>query len=181
MEYKEITPSNLKEGVWNEKTCIRRTAGFDIDKTNLPADMKYLPKGAVLALDANGEKVVLVKGAKVYEAAESEATTVKIEKDNAIIVGDVIGGITVSAIDKSADAYDVITVSALSNALAAGAVLVDANGAKAIGLNYATVKLDSYPSCTPTIQAYEIQEDSLPYAINDDIKEALTSRHDWAI
>lgn len=180
MEYKEIYPTSIQEGVWNEKTCIRRTAGFDIDKTNLPADMKYLPKGAVLALDATSLKVVLVKSAKATAQAESSATSLKVAKGHALVVGDVIAGSTISQITVGTE-FDTLTVSALSAGVAAGEVVADANGEKAIGLNYATVKLDSNPSCTPTIQAYEIEEDTLPYPVNEEIKTALTSRHDWRI
>lgn len=180
MEYKEITPTSIQEGVWNEKTCVRRTAGFDIDKTNLPSDMKYLPKGAALALDSTGLKVVLVKTAKVTENAASGATSMKVGKNHALIVGDVIGGSAISAIAQGTD-YDTLTVEALGADVNAGSVVSDANGAKTIGLNYATVKLDAYPSCTPTIQAYEIEEDTLPYPVNDEIKAALTCRHDWKI
>lgn len=181
MEYKETNPTLIREGVWNEKTCVRRTAGFDIDKTNLPADMKYLPKGAVLALDANGLKAVLVKTAKVYETAVSAATSIKIVKGSALIVNDAIGDNKITDIDKSNADYDVLTVAELSENIAIGTVLADENASKAIGLNYATVKLDSHPSCTPTIQAYEIEEDTLPYPVNEIIKTALTCRHDWKI
>ena len=180
MEYREINPTSIQEGIWNEKTCIRRTAGFDIDKSNLPADMKYLPKGAVLALDSNGLKVVLVKTAKATAEANSGATSLKVAKGHALVVGDVIAGSAISKIVENVE-FDTLTVAALGAKVEAGAVVADANGAKAIGLNYATVKLDACPSCTPTIQAYEIEEDSLPYPVNEEIKTALTSRHDWRI
>lgn len=180
MEYREITPTSIQEGVWNEKTCIRRTAGFDIDKTNLPADMKYLPKGAVLALDVTGLKVVLVKTAKATAAAASGATSLKVAKGHALVVGDIVAGGTISKIAVGTE-FDTLTLSATNVEVKENDVVADANGAKAIGLNYATVKLDANPSCTPTIQAYEIEEDSLPYPVNEEIKAALTSRHDWRI
>lgn len=180
MEYKVINPTTIQEGVWNEKTCVRRQAGFDIDKTNLPADMKYLPKGAVMALGSNGLKVVLVKTAKVNANAEQNATTLKVEKGHALVVGDIIAGSTISKITAGAE-FDTLTISALGAAVKTGDVVADANATKAIGLNYATVKLDDMPSCTITVQAYEIEEDTLPYPVNNDIKEALTSRHDWRI
>lgn len=181
MEYKVINPTSIQEGVWNEKTCVRRTAGFDLDKTNLPEGMEYLPKGAVLALDATGLKVVLVKTAKASAKANSGATSLKVEKGHALKVGDVIAGSAISKIDASNAEYDTLTVASLSAEVAVGEVVADANAAKAIGLNYATVKIDSYPSCTPTIQAYEIEEATLPYPVNEAIKEALTCRHDWRL
>ena len=181
MEYKVVNGHSIQEGVWNEKTCVRRQAGFDLDKTNLPEGMEYLPKGAVLALDATGLKVVLVKTAKAAAKANASATSLKVDKGHALKVGDVIAGSAISKIDASNSEYDTLTVSALGSEVAAGAVVADANAEKVIGLNYATVKIDSCPSCTPTIQAYEIEEDTLPYPVNDAIKEALTCRHDWRI
>lgn len=181
MEYQERNANLIQEGVWDEKHCVRRVAGFNIDKTNLPADLKYLPKGAVLALNAAKDKVVVVKTATVYEAAASGATAIKVKKNHVLVLNDTIGGNKITAIDKSNADYDVLTVASTSKAITVDTVLADANASKAIGLNYATVKLDSCPSCTPTIQAYEIEEDSLPYPVNTDIKTALTCRHDWKI
>ena len=176
MEYKVTNPDLIQEGVWDEKSCVRRQGGYDIDKSKLPAGLAYLPKGAVLAFLAVSGKVTAVKTAKVVEEAAS-GTKLKIDKANIIVVGDVIGGLTVSAIDRSNADYDVLTVSSISEKLNIGDVIADANVSNVCGLNYATVKLDSYPSCTPTIQAYEIEEDTLPYPINNAIKEALTIRH----
>lgn len=176
-----MNPNLIQEGVWDEKSCVCRVAGFDIDKTNLPADMKYLPKGASMALNSTGLKAILVKTAEVYEAAASGATAIKVKKNNALLVNETIGGNKITAIDKSNADYDVLTVAATSKAITVGTVLADANATKVIGLNYATVKLDSFPSCTPTIQAYEIEEDTLPYPVNADIKTALTVRHDWKL
>ena len=176
MEYRLNNTELIQEGVWDEKSCVRRQGGYEIDKSNLPAELKYLPKGAALAYNAVNGKVVVVKTAKVTEKATS-GTTLKIDKANVIKAGDVIGGLTVSAVNRSNAAYDVLTVSTISETLNVGDVIADANASKVCGLNYATVALDSYPSCTPTIQAYEIEEDSLPYAINDAIKDALTVRH----
>ena len=68
MIYKETIPSNIPEGVWDEKSCVRRQSGFTIDQSKLPATLKWLSKGAPLALNSSG-KVVLCKTAKVYENA----------------------------------------------------------------------------------------------------------------
>lgn len=179
MEYQEKNADLIQEGVWDEKSCVRRVAGFNIDKTNLPANMKYLPKGAVLALNATGDKMVLVKTARVYEKATA-AASVKVVKGHALIVGDKIAGQVISKIDTTGKDFDTLTMAAAITA-EKDAVIADDNAKKAIGLNYATVKLDATPSCTPTIQAYEIEEDTLPYPVNSDIKTALTCRHDWKI
>lgn len=181
MFYNSTKATVAKEGVWNEQTCIRRTGGFDIDKTNLPEGTKYLPKGAVLALVNN--KAVAVKTAKVYENAAKAATSVKVEKEHILKVGDVLGDSAAIAAITIGDTIDTLTLGegGLSADVKAGDVITDANVAKIIGLNYATIKLDDMPSCTPTIQAYEIEEDTLPYPVNDAIKTALTSRHDWKV
>ena len=180
MEYRETNSNVIQEGVWDEKSCVRRQGGYDIDKANLPADLMYLPKGAVMAFNAENGKVKVVKTAKVYEKATT-GTSLKVGKDNIVVAGDKLGNLTVSAVDRTNAAYDVLTVSTISETLNVGDVLADANAEKAIGLNYATVKIDSNPSCTPTVQAYEIEEDKLPYPVNAAIKEALTVRHAFKI
>ncbi len=176
MKYKETIPSDIKEGAWDEKTCVRRQSGYTVDETGLPATLKWLPKGTPLALAADG-KVKVCKTAKVYEAAAKGATAVKVEKGHLFAVGDTIGGSAISAIDTASTDYDKLTVAALGDNAAKDSVLDNGLAANVIGLNYATVELDGQQSCTPTLQAYEIEEDTLPYPVNDAIKAALTSRH----
>ena len=93
------------------------------------------------------------------------------------MVGDTIAGSAISAIDSSNENFDKFTIAALAEKADKGAVLDDGNASKVVGLNYATVELDGMQSCTPTLQAYEIEEETLPYYLNDAIKTALTSRH----
>lgn len=181
MDYKKKNADVIQEGVWDEKTCVRRIGGYDIDTATLPATAKYLPKGTVLAINESTGKVAPVKVAKATEKAQIGATEIKIEKNNLIVANDVIGGHTVKAIDKTNASYDVITVDELSDAVELGTVLAQADLTKVIGLNYATVVIDSNPTCTPTVQAYEIEEKTLPYPVNDAIKEALTVRHAWKV
>lgn len=180
MIYKETKPTNIQEGVWDEKSCVRRQSGFNLDQTGLPATLKWLPKGAPLALTASG-KVSVCKTAKVYEAATKSATEVKVYKGHLLAVGDSLAGSAISAIDASNADFDKVTVAALAEEADKDAVLDNGNAAKVIGLNYASVELDGMQSCTPTLQAYEIEEDTLPYPINDAIKAALTSRHAFKI
>lgn len=181
MEYKINDGIEIQEALWDEQTCVRRHGGFNIDKSALPAGTRYLPKGTPLALNNDGTAVVPVKTAKVYEAASSGATSLKVEKNSLFNVGDTIAGSAITAIDNSNDSYDTLTVDALAADLAINEVVSDGNEAAVVGLNYATAKIDSYPSCTITVQAYEIEEDSMPYPVNDAIKEALTVRHAWKI
>lgn len=176
MFYKSSKAEVSKEGVWNEQTCLRRTGGYDIDLTALPEGTKYLPKGTVMALV--NHKIVPVKAAKAYAAAEAQATELKVEKGHLLKVGDTVAGSAISKITTGAD-FDTLTVAALADKVKTGDALVGDNVENVIGLLYATVKLDDMPSGTVTVQAYEIDEDTLPYPVNDAIKEALTSRHDW--
>lgn len=176
MFYKESFPSNIQEGKWDEKTCVRRQGGYLVDETAIPSGTKWLPKGAPMSLLASG-KVAVCKTAKVYEAAAASATSLKVSKGHLFAVGDKVFGSTISAINSSNADYDVLTISALAKKADKDAVVDDGTAANVIGLNYATIALDGQQSCTPTIQAYEIEEDSLPYPINADIKAALTSRH----
>ncbi len=176
MMYKETLPSNIQEGAWDEKTCVRRQSGFMVSQSSLPASLRWLPKGAPLALTASGT-VSVCKTATVYEAAAKAATELKVSKGHLFQVGDSIAGSAITAIDSSNASYDKLTLAALAEKAEQGAVLDDGTSAKVIGLNYATVELDGQQACTPTVQAYEIDEDTLPYPLNDAIKAALTSRH----
>lgn len=180
MIYKETYPTNIQEGQWDEKTCVRRQSGFVVDETNLASNLRWLPKGAPLAILESG-KVAVVKTAKLYEAAAASATSIKVYKSHALVTGNKIGGSTISAINTDNTNYDVLTISALSKKADKDSVLDDGNASKVIGLNYATIELDGQQSCTPTVQAYEIDEDSLPYPLSDDIKTALTSRHAFKV
>lgn len=176
-------PASIKEGLWWEEHCIRRQGGYDLDISNLPAAFRWLPKGAVLAFNAENGKAIVVKTAKVYEAALAGATSLKIEANDLIAVGDVIGGAEISAISTE-DGVSTLTVSALEEALAKGAVIADDNANGIIlGLAYETTDLmdNDYPQVTPTLQAFEIEEDTLPFPINDDIKKGLGALHQFKI
>ena len=176
-------PASIKEGLWWEEHCIRRQGGYDLDTSNLPAAFRWLPKGAVLAFNDQNGKAIVVKTAKVYEAAEAAATTLKIYANDLIAVGDEIGGATISAISTE-DGVSTLTVSALEAAIAADTVIADANANGIIlGLAYETTDLmdNDYPQVTPTLQAFEIEEDTLPFPVNDDIKAGLGALHQFKI
>lgn len=181
MFYKQTNPTLEKEGVWDEKSCVRRIGGYDLDKSNLPTDLKYILKGAALAFDKATGNVKLVKTAKVYAQASTSDTSIKIEKGGAVKVGDKLNGSTVTAIDKASADYDLLTVDTIAETLKVGDVITDGNEANVIGLNYYSKKIEDFTSVTVTLQAYEIQEETLPYPVNDAIKTALTVRHAWKI
>ena len=180
MNFRYSNADLIKEANWNERTCERRQGGFMIDKTSLPSGMKVLPKGAVMALNASGN-AIYVKTAQAQADAASAATSLRVKKGHDLVVGDTIAGSTISAINTSNANYDTLTVSALSAAVTADDVLNTSLGNGIVGLNYAPVVIDDQPSCTITLQAYDIDEATMPYefGINSAIKEGLTSRHSF--
>ena len=71
-----------------------------------------------------------------------------------------------------------MTVSALDNAVAKDAVVSDYDKTKDVilGFSYDTLDVrdqESSIAATPTLQVMEVEEDSLPYPINDEIKAGI--------
>ena len=169
-------PEDIKEALWLEEQCLRRQGGYDLDRSNLPATLKFVAKGTVLRL-VTGGKAQVVKTAKVTERAEKSATTLKIASGSLFKVGDKIAGATISAI-ASSDGVDTLTVSALDNAVEENAIVSDYDKTKDVllGFSYDTLDVrdqESSIAATPTLQVMEVEEDSLPYPINDEIKEGI--------
>lgn len=169
-------PEDIKEALWLEEQCLRRQGGYDLNRTNLPTTLKWIGKGTVLRL-VTGGKAEVVKTAKVVEKADKAATILKIASGSLFQVGDKIAGATIAAISPS-DGVDTLTVSALDNAVAKDAVVSDYDKTKDVllGFSYDTLDVrdqDSSIAATPTLQVMEVEEDSLPYPINDDIKAGI--------
>jgi hypothetical protein len=177
MFYKDTTQKEIAEGSWDEKSCVTRQGGFTINTSNLPTSLRYIAKGAVISIA--GGIANLLKSAKVAEAAAKGATAIKIEKGSAIVVGDTIAGAKVSAIAEG-ETYDTLSVDATSAALKIGDVIAEEISGT-LGLAYSTTAVKGTPDIAVTLVAYEIDEASLPYPINDEIKEALTVRHAFKI
>lgn len=171
-------PEDIKEALWLEEQCLRRQGGYDLDRSNLPATLKWVAKGTVLRL-VNGGKAQVVKTAKVTEKASRAATTLKIASGSLFKVGDKIAGATISAITSS-NGVDTLTVSELANEVAANAIVSDYDKNKDVllGFSYDTLDVrdqDSSIAATPTLQVMEVEEDSLPYPINEDIKLGINA------
>lgn len=171
-------PEDIKEALWLEEQCLRRQGGYDLDRTNLPATLKFVAKGTVLRL-VTGGKAQVVKTAKVTERAEKSATTLKIASGSLFKVGDKIAGSTISAITSS-DGVDTLTVSTLANEVAKNAIVSDYDKTKDVllGFSYDTLDVrdqESSIAATPTLQVMEVEEDSLPYPINEDIKLGINA------
>lgn len=171
-------PEDIKEALWLEEQCLRRQGGYDLDRSNLPATLKFVAKGTVLRL-VTGGKAQVVKTAKVTEKASKSATTLKIASGSLFKVGDKIAGATISAI-ASSDGVDTLTVSALDNAVEENAIVSDYDKTKDVllGFSYDTLDIrdqESSIAATPTLQVMEVEEDSLPYPINEDIKLGINA------
>ena len=171
-------PEDIKEALWLEEQCLRRQGGYDLDRSNLPATLKFVAKGTVLRL-VTGGKAQVVKTAKVTEKASKSATTLKIASGSLFEVGDKIAGATISAI-ASSDGVDTLTVSALDNAVEQNAIVSDYDKTKDVllGFSYDTLDVrdqESSIAATPTLQVMEVEEDSLPYPINEDIKLGINA------
>lgn len=171
-------PEDIKEALWLEEQCLRRQGGYELDRTNLPATLKWVAKGTVLRL-VTGGKAQVVKTAKVTEKASKSATTLKIASGSLFKVGDKIAGATISAI-ASSDGVDTLTVSALDNAVEENVIVSDYDKTKDVllGFSYDTLDVrdqESSIAATPTLQVMEVEEDSLPYPINEDIKLGINA------
>ena len=171
-------PEDIKEALWLEEQCLRRQGGYDLDRTNLPATLKFVAKGTILRF-VTGGKAQVVKTAKAVEKADEAATTLKVASGSLFQIGDKIAGATISAI-ASNDGVDTLTVSPLDNAVAANAIVSDYDKTKDVllGFSYDTLDIrdsDSSIAATPTLQVMEVEEDSLPYPINDEIKAGINA------
>lgn len=171
-------PEDIKEALWLEEQCLRRQGGYDLDRTNLPATLKFVAKGTILRFITGG-KAQVVKTAKAIEKADKAATTLKIASGSLFQIGDKIAGATISAI-ASNDGVDTLTVSELDNAVAANAIVSDYDKTKDVllGFSYDTLDIrdaDASIAATPTLQVMEVEEDSLPYPINDEIKAGINA------
>ena len=90
-----------------------------------------------------------------------------------------IAGKAISAIT-TANGVDTLTIASLSAAIEKDTVVTDYDKSKdtLLGFSYDTLDLrdpDSSIPVTPTLQVMEVEEDSLPYPINKDIKDGLNA------
>jgi hypothetical protein len=173
-----------------EKILEDVQGGGTIARAEIKALTDELPPLVVVGKDSDGLYHV-VKTAKVHADAAADATSIQVEKGSLFAVGDAVedGGAmsnaadVIAAIDKSNDAYDVITVAGAIGAAKAGDVLVLATGK-------ATAKASTY-KFTPEVLTMNkvdttvanqqsgllvrgtVREAVMPYPIDKDIKSLL--------
>lgn len=182
---------NPIEGVMPEmcrfETVYRLSGGFNLDIANLKG-VTAIPPLTPIIVDFKTRKAVAVINVTVAEAISAGATSLKVKKGSIAYVGMHLGngsnGGTVTAIDKSNDDYDVITL-AEGSTLAAelDAVLFEttaAGGKNSKGsanfLNYAWTKVEEGATVTAIGQAYEIRPSKLLAPISEKDKETLGHR-----
>jgi len=129
----KLTPAESVEEFYAVRTGERRIGAFLLDTTNLAVGT-IVPPFAPLYCDLVNKKATVVLNAKVYADAASGDTEVKVPKGTVAYAGELLSDgtntITVSSIDTSNSAYDVLTVEALSADLAAGTVLFNVEEGK---------------------------------------------------
>ena len=176
MWFKKTTSQTINEAQWwNEKT-VRRQGGYDFDKSNIPAEVRWIPKGTLLKLDKTTGKVKVLKTAEVTAVAEAETKTIKVKDNGILMVGDVLNGSTITKI-VVAEGIATLTVDKVNVKLNVGDVISDLadENEVALGFQYETNDLrdNDYPQATPTLVAMEIEKDTLPLPISGKLIEAL--------
>jgi len=177
----------------------RSQGGFNLDIEGLPAGA-HVPVLCPLQIDFANRKAYVVNNLKVVEAAASGATSIKIQKGSFAKAGkfalsdEVV--VTVTKVDTSNEAYDVLTVSATSAEIPVGSVLYECEteevttgeGQDAVtstavtavhtanALNYARTKVETGATVTALFRAYEIKEAELYIPVSAADKAGLTSR-----
>lgn len=174
-------PQSIQEASWWEERCVRRQGGYDLDMSNLPQDVRWLPKGTVYKFDASTGGAKVVKTCKVITEVAGGETKLEVAPNHLLNVGDVLGytlanTITIASITHGTG-KDTLTVSSPLDAIKANTVLTDLKATDVVlGFGYETLDVlyrDSNQTVTPTLRVEEVEEATLPYFINDEIKDAI--------
>jgi hypothetical protein len=121
------------------------TGGFEFELADLPDNGNVLPQGTPVNCDEETRKMKPSYTFAIFEKSEASATTYKIKKGlngslvkkgaALMVAPETVAtkgtAVTVSDVDYTNEAYDVITVSATLGELAEGAILVEASTAGA--------------------------------------------------
>jgi hypothetical protein len=165
-------------------TLYRSSGGFNLVIDNM-AEGAVVSTMAPLSIDFDTRKATVVKNVRMADNAVAADTALKIAKGSLAYAGMFVGtgsaGATVSAIDKSNEKYDVLTLSAaLGEAVSKGDVLFEASAQdgttvknKASFLNYAFTKVEPGASVTVVYRAFEVRETKLIDPISKKDKETL--------
>lgn len=135
---------DVEKELYRVETGYRLSGGFNLASGEIEkcAALKHIPVLCPIAVDFKTRTAVVLHRVKVIEDAAANATSIKVAKGSFTKVNDEIlitngQAVKVSAIDKSDEAFDVLTVDALPVAVAAEAVLPKAKMVKRTAVVYA--------------------------------------------
>lgn len=136
-----LTPQNEPQEFYRVDTGKRKSGPWKLDITNL-AIGSFLPVFTPVQADLTKRTIVPVRNVKVVEKYTTGATAIKIAKKSLVYVGMFIGsgskGAEVTAIDKSNEKYDVLTIKAsLGEDATQDSVLFEATAADGIKKKHA--------------------------------------------
>lgn len=185
-KYKAAPVEGVMPEICRYDTVYRYSGGFNLDVANL-AGITAIPPMTPLVLDFKERTATVVINVEVYEEYTS-GTALKVKKGSLAYTGMNIGdgehGATISAIDKTNEDYDELTLDGdFSGTVEAGIVLFETTAAdgtekkaKANALNYAWTKVEEGATVTAVGQAYEIRTGRLIAPISEEDKESLGDR-----
>ncbi|WP_372932433.1 hypothetical protein [Mariniphaga sediminis] len=182
-----LDPQEVERELCNQETIYRLSGGFNLDDDKLVADI-FLPHLAPLAVDFATRKAKAVKNVKIYENANSAATSLKVEKNSLVYVDMYLSNgskaAKVTAIDKGNTGYDVLTIT-LGAAVVAGDVLFEAGAASTGGTKGVyTLTISAAPTANDVLTVggvdytYAAAESDTAYATGADAKAAAANIED---
>lgn len=171
--------------LWDVSTERVYDGGFGLDKSNLPIDLKELPRGAILSVDLKERTARVIKTVELAEALTAESTKVKISKGSLVKAGDILGvgdkSITVGVLDTSDVGFDSFEIEA--NALGTAEINTvlssykEGKPIKAAGFNSRDVKLLGEDSVSVVYAVDKVESSRLPFTITEsiiaDLKQCL--------
>ncbi len=186
-----LIPEKEVQEFYRVESGVRKSGPWKLDITNLVVG-SFLPVFTPVQADLVKRTLVPVRNVKVVEAYANgaDALFLKIAKKSLAYVGMFIGngtkGTEVSAIDKSNENYDVLTIkAAFGTDIEKDTVLFEATAvggtkkkhtANFVLFDAKKVEDDGAVLCTLLMQAYEVKESKLILPIHDLDKAGLTSR-----
>lgn len=187
----DLNPVYKPEEFYRVESGVRKSGPWKLDIANLVVGSK-LPVFTPVQADMQKRTIVPVRNFKVVEAYTTgeAALSIKVAKGSLAYVGMFIGsgkkGAKVTAIDKSNENYDVLTIeAAFGENIANGATLFEStavggtvkkNTANFVLFDEKKVESNGPVLCTLLMQAYEVKEHKIPLPIHDLDKAGLTDR-----
>ncbi len=134
MKFERTTLAGSIPVFQHDKAFHLAQGGFNLVTTGLAAGT-VVPSGTVLGYDEANRTATIIKGATVVENVAADGVSIKVDKNHILVVGDVIAATAdaaaITAIDKTNENYDTITVDATLGAITAGAGVYQAAAAGA--------------------------------------------------